>query len=209
MSDKAESLSPAAGRGMEPKIEFTLDTYEQCMAKPYRMLPPEVRPAVLEFRLFFQRFFPDPMEICFMFAAWMRDDGLTAEEAVAVMRDARRPVNVGKFKFASDLTTHVAESIEKRRVQRRKAEDIAREAQRRAEYQATYDREQAERRAKAEAAGQPKVTQLPATAADFYRPQTAADVTPAKPAHDSAAANAAFLDAVRSGKAPPAAKVSA
>ena len=127
MSDKAESLSPAAGRGMEPKIEFTLDTYEQCMAKPYRMLPPEVRPAVLEFRLFFQRFFPDPMEICFMFAAWMRDDGLTAEEAVAVMRDARRPVNVGKFKFASDLTTHVGAEIDRRRVAREKAEANARQ----------------------------------------------------------------------------------
>lgn len=132
MSDQLANRKPSS------ELSLTAANMKALLANPSNMIPPEVRPALLECWATHRHL--TGMETAFAIAApmavWINRHGLHPDDAIAVLLEMQRPENYAKHVFASDLLSsiggYIANKISFRKSQEQQARSRAEDAEARA-----------------------------------------------------------------------------
>lgn len=103
------------------------------MADPIGAAPAELRHDVWRVWACVQHLFPSPLPLAGMVRVWVDLHGLTAADARAILYSLLSPDAIGSFKFAADLTTHLAGKVSERLKQLAKAAEVERVRQEQAD----------------------------------------------------------------------------
>lgn len=122
MSDQLATRKPSA------ELALTAANMKSLIANPSNMVPPEVRPALLECWATHRHL--AGMETAFAIAApmsvWINRHGLHSDDATAVLLEMQRPENYAKHVFASDLLSAIGGYVAGKIKDRKNQEALAR-----------------------------------------------------------------------------------
>jgi hypothetical protein len=96
----------------DSQIMLTPDSLREVIAHPLRLLPEEVRPEALTLWACHRHLagLETPMPIASLLSIWLSRDGLEMADAIAACRAMLTVEAVARHKFASDLTTELAQA---------------------------------------------------------------------------------------------------
>jgi hypothetical protein len=97
----------------ERRLSLSMADYGEVIKRPLRILPEELRPAVLRLWVMHKHLagMDSALPIAGALTVWIEEHGLKTEEAVKIMAMLQSPTKMAEFKFASDLMTALAQTV--------------------------------------------------------------------------------------------------
>jgi hypothetical protein len=92
-------LAKPAGADLAP----TAEDIRQFVEKPLRQLPADWRPVVWDFWSAWSHLLPTQLTLAARLRHWIRDEGLTLDDARAAFAAINKPARMAELRFASDL----------------------------------------------------------------------------------------------------------
>jgi hypothetical protein len=104
-------------------VALSAETLKTIKLYPSLLVPPSVRPALLQCwtaHRTIRGLEEDSFPIAVMISIWMSEDGLTEQDAVAILKKQQRPGVFARHEFANQLLGDLAKDAERAIEQRKK-----------------------------------------------------------------------------------------
>lgn len=119
-------MSNISKRPNEGRIIVSPESIKAISEHPLRLLPESLRPAVLKLHLMHRHLvgLETALPIATMVSVWIADFGLDESDAAQIVNSLCSPDSISRHKFASDVTTELAQRVKESIARRRRSKEL-------------------------------------------------------------------------------------